>query len=232
MKSSNILLNFSIIFLMLAGSQTKAQYTFSPSTLLQINQAYNTLTYDSINIANLSADTLHLRWTLISYDSLSGTYLDFCASGECFLGFPLLGNFPPIIPNGFGYAGAHFWTGSVPATSTAKIWVYPQGDPAHGDTLTFILHAQHGSGIDDISHTDDAMKIYPNPSPGLFYLSFIATIQNTKADVINSCGQIVLSKEINNTPSTTFDLTNHPKGVYFIKVHSWNGEAIRKVIID
>jgi hypothetical protein len=178
--------------MLMIGISVDAQYSFSPSTKLVIDQSYNTLTYDSIHIGNQSADTLHLNWSLIAYDSSGGTYLDFCASGECFLGFPLSGIFSPIAPGDFGWAGAHFWTGNVPATSTAKIWLYPQGDPAAGDTLTFILHTQHGSGMSDVSLIDDAMNVYPNPSSGLINLSFAATIQNAKVDVINSCGQMII----------------------------------------
>jgi hypothetical protein len=232
MKKYKSYLKFSMpVLLLLIGIRTDAQYSFSPSTKLIINQSYNNLSYDSIHIANLSADTLNLNWNLIAYDSSGGTYLDFCASGECFLGFPLSGSFPSIAPGGIGWAGAHFWTGSVPATSTAKIWVYPQGDPAHGDTLTFILHAQHGSGLDDISHANDEMKIYPNPSPGFIILNIAETAIDTRVDVLNTCGQLMLSKDISNQTSISLDLTHRAKGLYFIKVQSGSGIVLSKVVI-
>jgi hypothetical protein len=233
MKTNKHSLTICFIFLLsFLGIIAKAQYSFSPSTQLVINQSYSTLSYDSIHIANLSADTLHLNWNLIAYDSSGGTYLDFCASGECYLGFPLSGNFPPIVPGGFGWAGVHFWTGSAPATSTAKIWVYPQGNSANGDTLTYILHAQHGSGIDDISPDDDAMKIYPNPSPGLINLNFAETAIDTRVDVLNTCGQLILSKDISNQIQATLDLTKLPKAMYFIKMQSGGMMMVRKVIVE
>jgi hypothetical protein len=233
MKTNKHKLKICLPFLFLfIGISAKAQYNFSPSTQLIIDQSYNNLTYDSIHISNLSADTLRLNWNLIAYDSSGDTYLDFCASGECYLGFPLTGSFPTIIPNGFGYAGAHFWTGSVPATSTVKIWVYPQGDPANGDTLTYILHAQHGSGIDDISPDDDAMKIYPNPSPGLINLNFDKSAENCIIEVLNSYGQVILMKDINNQIQATLDLTKFAKSMYFIKMQSGSMVVLRKVVIS
>jgi hypothetical protein len=216
-----------VVCCLLSGIRAEAQYSFSPSTLLEKYQPYNMLSYDSIHIANLSADTLHLNWTLLSYDSTAATYLDFCSSGVCFLGFPATGIFPPIVPGGFGYAGAHFWTGIVNATATAKIWVYPQGNVANGDTLTFLLHSQHGSGIEDNGATTESVTLFPNPVNNTLHLSGQAPF--TQAKVYDAQGRCLLTTLLS---TSAIDISTLPRGMYFVQLGSANGSLVKKFIKD
>ena len=85
-------------------------------------------------------------------------------------------------------------------------------------------------GICAISSLEN-IKIYPNPSNGLVNIAFAESTKGNQLDVINSFGQVILTKQI-NTSTTTLDLTNKAKGMYFIKVQSGNGVAVRKVIIE
>jgi uncharacterized repeat protein (TIGR01451 family) len=62
------------------------------------------------------------------------------------------------------------------------------------------------------------MKIYPNPSNGIFTISAAANIE-----VYNLIGDLILLE--NNT--TSIDLTAAPKGMYFVKL---NGGKIEKLI--
>ena len=62
------------------------------------------------------------------------------------------------------------------------------------------------------------MKIYPNPSTGIFTISAKANIE-----VYNIVGDLILSE--NN--ATSIDLTVAPKGMKFVRL---NGEKIEKLI--
>jgi uncharacterized repeat protein (TIGR01451 family) len=62
------------------------------------------------------------------------------------------------------------------------------------------------------------MKIYPNPSNGIFTISAAANIE-----VFNLIGDLILLE--NNT--TSIDLTAAPKGMYFVKL---NGGRIEKLV--
>jgi hypothetical protein len=62
------------------------------------------------------------------------------------------------------------------------------------------------------------LKIYPNPSTGIFTISAKANIE-----VYNIVGDLILSE--NNV--TSIDLTVAPKGMYFVKL---NGGKIEKLI--
>jgi hypothetical protein len=85
-------------------------------------------------------------------------------------------------------------------------------------------------GISDYS-TDNTFNIYPNPSPGLINIAFTGSTKETRVEILNSIGQVILTKEINNA-ITSLDLTNRAKGMYFIKVQSGNGVVLRKVIVE
>lgn len=62
------------------------------------------------------------------------------------------------------------------------------------------------------------LKVYPNPSTGIFAISASAHIE-----VYNIVGELILSEN----SATSIDLTNAPKGMYFVKL---NGGRIEKLI--
>ena len=79
---------------------------------------------------------------------------------------------------------------------------------------------------------EDAINIAPNPSNGLINLSLDETFQNAQVEVLNSCGQLIFSKEIINSALTTLDITNYAKGIYFVKVQSGSGVVVKKVVVE
>lgn len=60
-----------------------------------------------------------------------------------------------------------------------------------------------------------SVKLYPNPSKGIFYLN---VTENVTVSIYTVLGAIVLEKEIQ--PNEAIDLSNQPKGVYFVKLIS------------
>ena len=108
-----------------------------------------------------------------------------------------------------------------------------------------ILYASNGCGIDYYSevltqnpttnvheYTSNNLKIYPNPSSGIFTIALGNSDRNQKVEVLNSYGQIVYESAIENQTSATIDLSRQAKGMYFIKVRSEHGVGIRKVIVE
>jgi hypothetical protein len=87
------------------------------------------------------------------------------------------------------------------------------------------------TAIDELSNAT-LISVFPNPSNGLINITLAEKATDTKLEVLNSCGQVLLSKEINNSTQTSLDLSNHSKGIYFIKVQNGNGVVVRKVVIS
>lgn len=231
-KNSNLIIYFIIAFVVLFPDKSSAQYTFTPSKTLVNYQLRNSLDYDSIHIANNSSDTLFLKWQLLLYDTTGGSYFDFCASGECYLGFPATGSFEKIKPGGFAWAGVHLWTGSNLVTSTAKIWVYKDGFYSDGDTLTYILHTVNNNTIADNKDRENSILVYPNPASDRIFVRF----ENNKTEEItiflyNILGELVF-KTITNNSNIEIPIDQINKGICFLKIKSGNKEYIKKVLVS
>jgi len=104
-----------------------------------------------------------------------------------------------------------------------------------------VLAATHGRGmqwatweydtatdVDEISN--EIVSIYPNPSSGLININF----DNNTSRLLNIydlSGKLVLNKTIENSQNQ-MDLSEQPKGVYFISVTSEGKELTHKLILE
>ena len=71
------------------------------------------------------------------------------------------------------------------------------------------------------------ISITPNPTRGL--LNIISTQPVVKMEVINAAGQKIAV--IPSSRSTTIDLSQYGKGVYFVKIETMTESIIRKVVV-
>ena len=230
----NILKKIIIFFVIsIAGiiaNKSTAQFSFSPSNVLSVSLPRNSLKYDSIHISNLSNDTLLMSWNLIQYDSTGGTYIDFCSSGDCWLGVPATGNFPPIIPNGFGWAGVHFWTGNQQGNCIVKIFVYQKNHPENGDTLSYLLQTSNNNFIDD--KAENQFSIYPNPASEKLFIRFENNITGLYKYEFSDINGKTLMTFSSNSALNEIPLQNFENGIYFLKIVSNSNYFTRKIIIS
>ncbi len=74
------------------------------------------------------------------------------------------------------------------------------------------------------------MLVSPNPTNGLLNISFNTIPQNTKIELYNSIGALVLTEQINNK-TNTINLSDLSSGIYFMKVLEGNKVvAVKKVV--
>nr|NQU91837.1 T9SS type A sorting domain-containing protein [Bacteroidota bacterium] len=93
-----------------------------------------------------------------------------------------------------------------------------------------------GVSLTGFSHSDTfgttlpgfGIRIYPNPSNGIFYID--GNIPLVKVKVFNAVGKEMLNNEM-NLPGKV-DLMGQPKGIYFIRIISDNGTLVNKLIIE
>lgn len=71
-------------------------------------------------------------------------------------------------------------------------------------------------------------KIYPNPNNGTFNIE-LTNFENSTFQIYSISGQLILQKSITQN-TTQVDLSDHPKGMYFIKVETGNETIIKKII--
>ena len=86
-------------------------------------------------------------------------------------------------------------------------------------------------GIRNISCSD--IIIFPNPSDGVFYLSFGKCTDEIELTVLNSGGKVVLQKKLQSILMNTYnlDLYSNPSGIYFLKFVINNTIEYRRIIL-
>ncbi|MFI5172810.1 MAG: T9SS type A sorting domain-containing protein [Chitinophagales bacterium] len=93
------------------------------------------------------------------------------------------------------------------------------------DTITRI--AYHQSLINNL-------QIFPNPSSGIFQITFPNQKTNYALEVINTLGQKVFATQLetkNQKPETQLNLSFLPKGIYVLKVYDGATISSNKLII-
>ncbi|HXB11943.1 MAG TPA: T9SS type A sorting domain-containing protein, partial [Bacteroidia bacterium] len=79
-------------------------------------------------------------------------------------------------------------------------------------------------GIAQIDPTSSDVKVYPNPSNGIFTVQ-IANNYNNQTEVYNMLGEKVYSAK-QTAKNTLIDLSGKSKGVYFYSVSTETGSLI------
>ena len=75
-------------------------------------------------------------------------------------------------------------------------------------------------------------SVYPNPSNGVFYLELKSEQVDTyQIKIFNLIGRTIESEKIETNQEYRFDLSSHPKGVYFIQVESGKEQFIKRLVL-
>lgn len=83
----------------------------------------------------------------------------------------------------------------------------------------------------NVTSPSDKIIVYPNPTSGLLYISCIKPYENeSRIEVSNYLGQVVLIINRKNAPTLQIDLSTYPSGLYTISLYSGNEVYQSKVI--
>jgi len=220
---------YLLLFLILSAiTKSDAQnYTLVPGDTFVINQGLNDLQYDGIEWTNNTNQTMILSWKRIELDTIPGSMMDFCASGECFIGLPDTGSSHcfPTAPGQNGWFKFHYWSGSTAGTSKARIYIYEATNPNNGDTLTYIFNMNSLNTITE--NSKELISFYPNPVVDVIKFNIKNNQINYKVSVINAVGQSVKEIEISYSDNS-LDLSTLKKGVYFITIRDNQNKIIQK----
>lgn len=85
--------------------------------------------------------------------------------------------------------------------------------------------------INEIDHDND-FSIFPNPTNGILNIqSTLPNIQFKSVEVYNMLGEKIYYSDI-NVDGSEIDLSNQPKGIYFVQVQTNEGIVNKKIIIQ
>ncbi|OYT12686.1 MAG: hypothetical protein B6I19_09100 [Bacteroidetes bacterium 4572_114] len=79
-------------------------------------------------------------------------------------------------------------------------------------------------------HSLNNLNIYPNPSKGIFNITGKSLNQDIEVVVFNTHGQVVYQQK--PIQSNKIDLSDQPRGIYFIKFITGTSLKIEKVVVE
>ena len=83
--------------------------------------------------------------------------------------------------------------------------------------------------INEKIQTEDNFICYPNPTTGIFNLK--ASERPLSVEITDVSGQIIYTSQIQNFKTSQIDISNQPKGIYFIKIQTENRIYTDKIIL-
>ena len=92
------------------------------------------------------------------------------------------------------------------------------------------------TGISDQKLAIDKIKFYPNPNNGKFNLAFsLPKKGNTDITIFNIEGKTIYSEKLTNFSGNydkEIDISQNPKGNYFIKIAQGSASQVKKIVIE
>lgn len=80
------------------------------------------------------------------------------------------------------------------------------------------------------------INFYPNPSSGKFNLSFKTEGKgDAEVSVMDIQGRVIYTERVQNDSgiySKQIDLSQNPKGIYFLKIRQGNSEELKKLVLE
>jgi len=81
-------------------------------------------------------------------------------------------------------------------------------------------------------NTEEVISIFPNPTSGIFTISFNNQTMEAKIRVYDVLGNSVLTEVHNDERNQEIDLSNQRKGIYFIEVIGDDERIVKKVAVE
>lgn len=89
------------------------------------------------------------------------------------------------------------------------------------------------TGVNELINNEQQVEIYPNPSTGVFTIhSTIINNEEQFIEVYNMLGAKIHTSVKSKMPNYSFDLSQYPKGIYFVKLYQANKCTTHKIIVQ
>ena len=97
-----------------------------------------------------------------------------------------------------------------------------------------VINLDQINAVEDEFSSNLNLTIYPNPSNGLFYITFENATPNLKLELYNAIGQLVhvqtLENRLGNTTSMAYDFST--KGIYYARIKNEKQYVTKKLVVQ
>jgi len=90
------------------------------------------------------------------------------------------------------------------------------------------------TGINSIAESNEPINLFPNPTTGIFNLTFPSSIQKAQITIVDITGRVILNQTIQPdvTNNAQLNLEGFTNGIYFISVNSGSKIFHSKVLLN
>lgn len=99
---------------------------------------------------------------------------------------------------------------------------------SNGCTFSASIVVNSQVGFEDLSGVE--ITIFPNPSNGIFQISFDKVLDDLYYEIINANGQIVLTQKVTNSTEDV-NISGNAAGLYLVKVVTKNGVTVKQIVL-
>ncbi len=131
------------------------------------------------------------------------------------------------------YLGVRFYSGSI----LYYAWISVHVGVGQAATSVLVKNYAYSTCSTDCltqiqeAKVDNPVLVYPNPSNGIFKIESGSESKGV-IQVTNILGETVIQSTFDNKQAS-IDISNYPKGIYFLKVLMADGEiAVRKIVYE
>ncbi len=135
--------------------------------------------------------------------------------------------------------GSHNWSTSAETKNDENTLIVHDANITNQYYQAFAYLFQLAGGIitPSLSTTtstyhDGLLKIYPNPNHGLLYLFANQTIDHLEVIMYNILGEKIITTRYDSFAQNTIDISNQPRGIYFIEANIAGSVQHFKIIKD
>jgi hypothetical protein len=219
-----------LLYTLTYSSYGQLTYSFSPSKNVSSIAPLMETTEIKIDIYNTSNSKLLLNWIRVLNTLPSNWQYTTCDNVFCYGGVPSgLKTMDSIAIGGQSFLTLGIDPGNNLGAGQVKIYVYQDGFPNQGDTLTWNITSQ-AVGVNEISD-NLGISIYPNPASTVLNLKFTKEF-NQKIELIyliDALGRKVIVTEFLNEDNT-IDITDLNSGCYNLIIESENKKLFKKIV--
>jgi hypothetical protein len=215
-----------LIFVLGSFAVNAQTYSISPARTVTFSAPLNNITLNDIYQQNTGTSTLSLTWEKISITAPAQWQFSMCDLGTCHSNVPQGPTTMSIVAvNGAGFLGINVDPGNTAGSGIVKVRVYQTGSPANADTLTWYISATV-AGVREYTG-NNALSVHPNPATSQINFALHNGEEIISGEIKDAIGRTVLTI---NASSTQVNISELPKGIYFLHMATASHNYIKRIV--